>query len=111
MNKKTLFLILILGVLILPVISYAQGASGGGATTIKDILTTIATNLGGLGTALATIGFIVAGITYVASTTNPSLMSVAKVALIAAVVGVVIILLAVGACPFIKSFTGAPGTC
>lgn len=106
MNKKTLFLVLFLAVLILPVICFAAG----GATNIKTIVDTISKSLSGLGVALATIGFVVAGITYIMATTNPSLTSVAKGSLVAAVIGVTIVLLSANACQFISTFTGA-GSC
>ena len=105
MNKKILFLILLAGLLILPVVSYADG------DTIGGILGTISKSLGGLGGALATIGFVVAGIIYISATTNPSHVQLAKGALIAAVIGIVIILLAGSACVFIQTFTGAGGSC
>lgn len=108
MNKKTVILfsvlILFLTVLTLPTIVQAQGAS------IKTIVQKISESLSGLGVALATIGFVVAGITYIMATTNPSLTSVAKGALVAAVIGITIILLAANACQFVQTFTGA-GSC
>jgi hypothetical protein len=103
MNKKILFLILFLVVLALPAVS--------SAADIKSIITAIKTGLTGLGGGLATIGFIVAGITYIASTANPSLMATAKTALVAAVIGIVIVLLAGTACGFINTLTGAGGDC
>jgi type IV secretory pathway VirB2 component (pilin) len=102
-NKKVLVLILLTTVLFLPFIANA-------ASDIKTIVNQIAQSLSGLGAALATIGFVVAGILFIASTTNPSMMSMAKGALIAAVIGIVIILLAANACQFVQTFTGA-GSC
>jgi hypothetical protein len=90
----------------------AGGAGGGGSGGgIQNIVGAVARGLTGLGGGLATIGFIVAGITYIASTANPSLMATAKTALVAAVIGIVIILLASTACSFINTLTGAGGQC
>lgn len=109
MNKKIIFLILFMVVLTLPFIS---SAAGGGTSQIKDIVSNVKDSLVGLGAGLATIGFIVSGILFISSTANPSLMTHAKSALIAAAIGIVIILLADGACLFIQEFTGLwTGTC
>ncbi len=87
------------------------GGAGGGGGGIQNIVNSIAKGLTGLGGGLATIGFIVAGITYIASTANPSLMATAKTALVAAVIGIVIVLLSSTACSFINTLTGAGGQC
>lgn len=101
MNKKILFLILLLAVLSLPLISQA--------ITLLSMVEKLSGSLQGLGAGLATIGFIIAGITYIASTANPSMMSVAKTALVAAVIGIVIVLLAPTAADFIGSMFGVGG--
>ena len=88
-----------------------NGGGGAGGGSIGNIVGSVAKGLTGLGGGLATIGFIVAGILFIASTANPSLMSTAKGALVAAVIGIVIILLANGACQFINTLTGAGGQC
>lgn len=103
MNKKILFLGLLAVVLVIPLVS--------NAADIKSIITSIKTGLTGVGGGLATIGFVVAGITYIMATTNPSLVSTAKAALVAAVTGIVIILLSGVACSFIDTLTGAGGDC
>lgn len=91
---------LFLSILIFPVVSEAKD--------LQTVVKGLSEGLGGLGAYLATIGFIVAGILFVASSANPQLMTQAKHALIAAIVGVVILLLATGAQDFIKSlFKGA----
>ena len=106
MNKKILVFFLFLAILSLPIVCSAAG----GASDIKGIVTKISESLSGLGVALATIGFVVSGITYIMATTNPSLTSVAKGSLVAAVIGITIVLLAANACTFVQTFTGA-GSC
>lgn len=117
MNKKVLYSLLLMTMLVLifapQAIVLAQGAAagGGGGGQIQMIVGTIARNLGGLGAGLATIAFIIAGITFLTATGNPSRMTLAKGALVAGVIGIVVILLADSACTFIQTFTGAGGTC
>lgn len=102
--KKIIFSILLLSIVVLvPTVCSAEDSIRGIVDTIKDSLT-------GLGVSLATIGFVVAGITYIMATTNPSLANVAKGALVAAVIGITIILLSANACQFVQTFTGA-GSC
>ena len=94
-NKKLLFLIF-LAIVLLPSLAYAQN-------TLLDIVTSVKGQLTALGSGLATIAFIIAGIMYLSATANPERMKIAKGALIAAVVGIVIIVLANGAEGFVKS--------
>jgi len=106
-NKKILSSIL-LGALLLVVFSMPLVAS---ADSISGIVGKIKDSLSGLGAGLATIAFIIAGIMFLSATGNPSRMTIAKGALVAGVIGIVIILLADGACEFVKTFTGASGSC
>jgi len=85
----------LLVVVAFPIIAHAQ-------TSIKEMVDNLAGNLKGLGESLAIIGFVVAGIMYIASTANPSMMSTAKTALVAAVIGVVILILATSAKGFVE---------
>jgi type IV secretory pathway VirB2 component (pilin) len=107
-NKKIAFLILFIAVLFLPAISLAVAS---GQTSLGTVVTNISDSLTGLATALATIGFIVSGIIYISATTNPSHMAMAKTALIAAVIGTIIALLASHACDFVNAFIGGVGAC
>lgn len=97
MNKKTLILILS-GSLILPSLTHA--------TTLLTIVDNAKDSLVLLGSGLATIAFIVAGIMYLMGAGNPTRMATAKTSLIAAVIGIVIILLATGAQAFVSAFFG-----
>ena len=109
MNKKEIFSFLLLSLvavaLVSPMVASADGATVGG------IISSIKASLTGLGGSLATIAFIVAGIMYLTGSGNPSRMTVAKGALVAAVIGIVIVLLAGNACEFVNTFTGAGGSC
>jgi len=115
MNKKTLCLVLLSGILVLAfvpqVVVLAQGAAagagaGGGGQSLQAIAQKVADNLTPLAGALATIAFIVSGIMFLTATGNPSNMSVAKASLLAGVIGIVVIVLAKGAEAFVKQLTG-----
>ncbi len=106
MNKKVLnafllFSLFSLVVLTLPVVTFAL------PSTLQGLVDGLASSLGGLGASLAVIGFVVAGIMYIASTANPSMMSVAKGALIAAIIGIVILILAPSAQSFVSGLFGS----
>ena len=99
MNKKQLLFLFALPVLLaLPAVSKAA--------TFASAINKVASNLMAAGAGLATIGFVVAGIMYLFSTMNPSLMTAAKAALMAAVIGIVLILLSAGAGAFVKNLFG-----
>ena len=98
MNKKILFLVLLIAVLVLPSIVFGQ--------TIKTMIDNAKDSLTGIGAALATVAFIVAGIMFLSATGNPSRMTVAKGALVAGVIGIVIIVLSEGAEVFVQTFFG-----
>ena len=98
MNKKILFLAL-LTVVLTPALCFAAGS-------ITEIVNNVAQSLVPLAGGLATIAFMVAGIMYIASTANPSLMAHAKTALIAAFIGIAIVILATSAEAFVKTFFG-----
>ncbi len=115
MNKQTLYSLLSFMILLLifapQVMVLAAPAAGGGGDSIKGIVGKVKDSLTGLGAALATIAFVVAGIMFLTATGNPSRMTIAKGSLVAGVIGIVIILLANNACTFVKTFTGASGAC
>jgi hypothetical protein len=90
MNKKTLFLIL-LGAILAPttfVSAAAAAAIGTMATSLENAAIAIAT-------PIVVIGWIIAGILYLTSA-GGSQMETAKKALIACVVGTVLVVLAIG---------------
>lgn len=88
LNKKILFLYLLLGILVMPAFVSAQPANlTGVATMIKNLLNTIAT-------IFVVIGWVVAGILYLTSGGSPEKTGTAKKALIAAIIGTVVVALA-----------------
>lgn len=99
-NKKTLFLILLLSVLVLPTIANAQDK------TLQQVVKTAADNLALLAGSLSIIAFMVAGIMFISATGSPSRLQTAKIALLAAVVGIAIVVLAKGAEYFVGQFFG-----
>jgi hypothetical protein len=103
MNKKILNLFVFAGVLLLAAIALPHVAS---ATSLGTIIDTVATQLGMMAGGLAIIGFMIAGILFIAATGNPSLMSAAKAALIAAIIGTVVVVLSTGATGFVHTLTG-----
>jgi hypothetical protein len=78
----------------------------GGATTISGIISNIANNLTGIAASLGIIGFTVAGILYITATGDPGKASIAKAALVCAIIGTLIAILAGSAEPFVKALTG-----
>ena|SRR3989344_2024721 len=111
MNKKTLCLVLLSGILVLAFVPQGAAAgagagAGGGGQSLQAIAQKVADNLTPLAGALATIAFIVSGIMFLTATGNPSNMSVAKASLLAGVIGIVVIVLAKGAEAFVKQLTG-----
>jgi len=96
-NKKALFLALLVTSLS-PLFCFAK--------TIQEIVDGAKNSLVPLGASLAAIAFIVAGIMYLMGTGNPSRLATAKTALIAAVIGIVIIVLAESAKTFVSGFFG-----
>jgi FtsH-binding integral membrane protein len=97
-NKKILFLIL-LAVVLVPTVTFAQ-------QDLQTIVDTAASSLVALAAGLATISFIVSGIMFLTATGNPGRMGIAKTALIAAVIGIIVIVLAEGAKTFVSTFFG-----
>ena len=87
MNKKTLFLVLLLGVLVVPNISLAQVSLDNMVESIKDLLVNIAS-------FVVVIGWVIAGILYLTAAGNPEKTGLAKKAMIAAAVGTVLVILA-----------------
>ena len=96
MNKKTLLLAL-LGVLALPAMAYAINSP----TTIAQNAGDMAVTIGG---AIVVIGWVVAGILYLTSGGSPEKTGTAKKALIACVIGTVLVILATAGYEAIQSF-------
>lgn len=86
MNKKTLLFIFLLCVLAFPL--FAQAADFGDILTkIKDLLLLIASSI-------VVIGWVIAGILYLTAAGSPEKTKLAKQALIAAVIGTILVVLA-----------------
>lgn len=86
MNKKILFLIL-LGVLVLPFTVSAINDAGTIANNVKILVVTI-------GTAIVVIGWVIAGILYLTSAGAPEKTGTAKKAMIACVIGTILVVIA-----------------
>lgn len=100
--KKISFLILLLAVLALPAITLADtsltcGSATGGNAELSTILTNVTNAASAVGSALAIIGFIIAGIMWLTASGSPEKIGAAKKALVAAIVGCAILALAQGA--------------
>ncbi len=61
-----------------------------------------------IGTPLVAVGFIIAGFLYISASASPERMALAKKALIAAIIGTILIILASQACTFIAALFGLP---
>ena len=85
-NKKTLFFVILFGFLALPV-SYVSAQVPDMVQKVQGAFVTI-------GYSIVVIGWVIAGILYLISAGNPEKTGIAKKALIAAVIGTVLILLA-----------------
>jgi hypothetical protein len=96
-DKKILLLIL-LGVLVLPTVACA-----GDLPSMAQAVSTAATSIGG---PLIIVGWIIAGILYLTSAGSPERMGTAKKAIVAAVVGTVLVLIAAGASSFVGNLFG-----
>ena len=88
-NKKTLFLILSATVLGLPLMSLAA------VVKVPDMIVNIQSAFVAIGSSIVVIGWVVAGILYLTSAGSPEKTGTAKKAMIAAVIGTVLIILAV----------------
>lgn len=107
MNKKTLLSFLLAVCLVFPFIVYGQAS---GTATLSMVVGNVARALGNISIGLATIAFIVAGIMYITATGNPSRMALGKGALVAGVIGVVILIISTQACNIIQGIFGV-GSC
>ena len=99
MNKKILGFILLISlvVLVLPIMTLA-------APTAKEMADGVASMMQGIGAAIVVIGWVVAGILYLLAAGKPEKMETAKKAVIAAVIGTVLIIIAGFGYSAIQSF-------
>jgi len=91
MNKKTFFIILLAVVLILPNIVFGQSTGG---TTMETVSGAVKSAAITLGQAIIVIGWIIAGILYLTAAGAPDKLGIAKKALVACVIGTVLVILA-----------------
>ena len=75
------------GALVLPNIALAGDELSGMATKLQGVFVTI-------GGAVVTIGWIVAGILYLTSAGSPERMKTAKTAIVAAIIGTILVIIA-----------------
>lgn len=87
MNKKILFLILLTSILFLPSVIFAVNEL---TTTIGGVSTALVL----IGTMMVAIGWVIAGILYLTSAGSPEKTGIAKKALIAAVIGTILVIFA-----------------
>ncbi len=104
MNKKILFLILFVVILVLPAVAYGVESDlcvfmG----NVKDLIL----NIGG---TIVVIGWVIAGILWLTSGGSPTRTETAKKAVIAAVVGTILVVISASAYPLIKGALGSSGT-
>lgn len=96
MNKKYLFSFLLLAVIFLPLVANAASpALDALATSVKGAAISV-------GAILAVIGFVVAGILWLTSGGSPEKTGLARKALIAAIIGTIILVIAGATSDFVK---------
>lgn len=87
LNKKTIFLILLISVLVLPCLANAQ-------ERLQKLAKSIETAVVDVAISVVVIGWVIAGILYLTATGNPERMGTARKALIACIIGTVLVVLA-----------------
>lgn len=83
MNKKIIFSFLVMAVLVLPAIASAY--------TLTGWLDNLKTNMITIGASVVVIGWIIAGILYLTAAGEPSKLGIAKNALVACVIGTILV--------------------
>lgn len=104
-NKKYLFIILLAIVLILPVIIPADAMA---ASSACDFLKNIKTKLLLIAGTVVIIGWIVAGLLYLTSGGSPEKTGLAKKAMIAAIIGTALVILAQSAFTIVNDLLQGP---
>ena len=105
MNKKILSLILLGAIIILPTIVLAEGSS----TTLSQIAGQVRTTVTTVGGSIVFIGWVVTGIMYLTAAGAPEKLGTAKKALVACVIGTVLIILAGASGPLMEVIQDAFG--
>lgn len=102
MNKKIVFLILLAMVLTLPLMAHADDKACQMIKTFKDTAIKI-------GASIVVIGWVITGILYLTAAGAPEKTGTAKKALIACIIGTIVIILAPTAYDFVNSALNAGG--
>ena len=99
LNKKILFLTL-LGILVLPVLVFAQG--GGSGVSIESMVDAAVQTTLYIASGIIVILWVMTGIIFLTAQGAPEKLSTGKKALIASIAGTVLIIVASGAINLIK---------
>lgn len=116
MNKKILNSIfwstLVLCILITPVfISAEDGAAAGGSDKASQAIKNVETAFVNIGASIIIIGWIIAGILWLLSAGSPEKTGLAKKALIACVIGTILVAVASKSCEILNALLGLGGKC
>ena len=102
MNKKIVFLISLLTIFVVPIVIRADVL--GTTASLQQAFEVI-------GGTLVVIGWLIAGILYLTAAGSPERTGLAKKALIAAIVGTILVIISSQSCTFIKELFKLDGTC
>ena len=100
-NKKNLFYILLLVIIAIPAVTHA--------VTYTAMAEKLKVALLSIGLSVIVIGWVVAGLLYLTAAGSPEKIGTAKKALIAAIIGTIVVLLASGAAEVIGTLFGIGG--
>ena len=92
--KKKIFFKLFVVVLLTPLATLAADFASSGSSTLDNTMKKLFSTALGIGTPIVIIGWVIAGILYLTSSGEPQKMETAKKAMIACVIGTVLIALA-----------------
>lgn len=96
MNKKILGIILLATLIIVPAVALGIDSPEDIATNVADLATAI-------GVAIVVIGWIIAGILFLVAAGDPGKIKTAKTAMIAAIIGTILVVIAKAGYPVIKT--------
>ena len=94
MVKKIVLFLVLVTILSIPVLALAQAGGGAGAgPTIDSVTSAIETAVVSIGGSMAVVGWVVAGIIYLTAAGSPEKLGIAKKAMIAAIIGTLLVLI------------------
>lgn len=108
MNKKILGLIVV-GVLLLPIFPLIASGDTGNTPNLCNMLSKFSTLAGEVAGTLVVIGWVIVGILYLTASGAPDKIGTAKRALIAVVIGTIIVIIASAAYDVVNSALNAGG--